>query len=505
MTTRTVRTYGGWRRARGIGLFGLDTTSSLALLACAVALILLATISPRLAAVTAVPVLLLLAVGVVRVNGTPLAAAAARWLRWTHAQARGHTHYRSLTTIGRPAAADLPGVLAPTRLLTATDAQGHEWGLVWNRRTGHLTATLLCAAASTWLVDAEEADSWVAAWGSWLAALGYLPTVAAVAVTIETAPEPGTALREATTARLSPTAPADVQALLAELVARSPAAAADVVTRVSITIDPARSPQRVRHLTDAVAETGRVLTGLESALAGCGLTVLGRARPAQLAGCVRTAFDPSARGEVQRILAADDPALETMLTWQDAGPVGADEHWDHYRHDTGTSVTWAWQEAPRQQVTAGVLTRLLAPGRFPRRVTLVYRPLPAAAAARMLDNQVNAAAFRDAYRRAQHRDESARDLADRHRAQRAAAEEAQGAGVVHLSLYLTVTTLDEAHLEEAVADVEARADQSKIQLRRLHGSQAVGFAATLPAGVLPGLPGLQPGLLPGLSGNGGRR
>jgi len=224
-------------------------------------------------------------------------------------------------------------------------------------------------------------------------------------------------------------------------------------------------------------------------LATCGVTVLGRARPAQLAGYVRAAFDPASRGEVQRILAADDPILDTALTWDTAGPAGTEERWDTYRHDTGLSVTWGWQDAPRQQVTSAVLVRLLAPGRFPRRVTLVYRPLPAGTAARMLESQVNAAAFRDAYRRVQHRDESARDLADRLRAQRAAAEEAQGAGVVLLSLYVTTTAPGRELLTEAVADVEARADQSKIRLRRLYGSQAAGFAATLPAGVLPGIGG----------------
>jgi hypothetical protein len=54
-----------------------------------------------------------------------------------------------------------------------------------------------------------------------------------------------------------------------------------------------------------------------------------------------------------------------------------------------------------------------------------------------------------------------------------------------MSMYLTVTVQDEQDLAAAVADIESRADQSKIRLRRLYGSQAAGFAATLPAGVHP--------------------
>ena len=183
-----VRTYGGWRRTRGIGLLGLDTTSTLSLLAATVALILLATISLQVAAVTAVPTALLLGVGVVQIHGMPMGAIALRWVRWTSGQARGHTSYRSLAAVQQPGSGDLPGVLAPTSLIAASDDLGREWGLVWNRRTGHLTATLLCAAASTWLVDAEESDGWVSNWGTWLASLGYLPMVTAVAVTVETAP-----------------------------------------------------------------------------------------------------------------------------------------------------------------------------------------------------------------------------------------------------------------------------------------------------------------------------
>jgi hypothetical protein len=218
----------------------------------------------------------------------------------------------------------------------------------------------------------------------------------------------------------------------------------------------------------------------------CGVTVLGQARASDLSGVLRTAFDPEARGDVQRAWAESRDGVRAAGM---VGPTATDEQWDCYRHDSGLSVTWGWREAPRQLVTAGVLARLLSPGRSTKRVTLVYRPMPAGHAARLLENQVNAAAFRDAYRRAQRRDESARDMADRLHAQRAAAEEAQGAGVVQRSLYVTTTVTSSQSLEEAVADVEARADQCKIRLRRLYGAQAAGFVATLPVGVLPCLGG----------------
>jgi len=54
--------------------------------------------------------------------------------------------------------------------------------------------------------------------------------------------------------------------------------------------------------------------------------------------------------------------------------------------------------------------------------------------------------------------------------------------VVLMSLYVTATVTDPTLLPEAVADIESRADQSKIQLRRMYGCQAAAFAITLPCG-----------------------
>jgi hypothetical protein len=233
-----------------------------------------------------------------------------------------------------------------------------------------------------------------------------------------------------------------------------------------------------------VAETGRALLGLESSLGVCGVTVLARARAGDLAGIVRTAYDPAARGQINRLLATGiGPDLEEWLNWASAGPAQARERWDSYTHDSGTSVTWSWREAPRQNVTSDVLARLAGPGPYPKRVALQYRPLPAAAAARALDNEVRAAEFRHEYHRRTRRDVTARDMHDHARARQAADEEARGAGVSLLGIYVTVTVTDPAQLPRAAADTEAAAEASKIRLQRLHGAQAAAFAVTLPCGV----------------------
>lgn len=474
----TVRLYGGWRRTRGVGLWGLSPTASVVALACLLVPLLLSSVSLRWGLAAAAPAALVAVLTVTRIGGRSLGALAQRRTRWVLGSLTGR---RS----GRHAAHDLVGTVrwpAPLdglRVLEVAGGRGGVFGVVHDPASGHLSATLRCAASSTWLVDRSDADGWVGTWHTWLAALGYLPAVRWVAVTVDTAPEPGTKLREEVLARLDPRAPADARALLRELVERSPGAAADVQTRVTITFDPAPGARRRAPLPVRLDEVARLLAGLESSLSGCGVTVLGRAGVGDLARTVREAFDPASR---QDRSTADG---REPLGWDESSPVAVEEGWGSYRHDSGTSVTLGWQEAPRAQVTSDVLVRLLSPGRHPRRVTLLYRSLPAGQAARILEGQVNAAAFRDAYRRAQRRDETARDVADRDQARRAAQEEALGAGVVLLSLYVTVTTLDPAHLQAAVADVTARADQSRIRLRPLYGGQAAGFATTLPLGLHP--------------------
>ncbi|MBT8226100.1 MAG: hypothetical protein HKP61_15145 [Dactylosporangium sp.] len=484
-TAEQVPTYGGWRRSRGLGLFGLGSAQTFVVLIALTALIISASLGMRALVIVAVPAMLLIAGTVVRWDGVPLLRGVLQRGRWGWGSARGYTSYRSGMTAAHAQAWQLPGLLAPTVLLAVEDPAG-DYGLVWHQRVGTMTATLRTAAASTWLVDRQQASAWVANWGGWLASLGYLPTLRWITVTVDTAPASGTRLTDYIANRLVPNAPSSAQRVLHQLVAVAPAAAAEVETRVSITFDPAASPARPRGLEASIAEITRTLPGLQDALGSCGLTVLGRITAPQLVAAVRTAFDPDARDDVTRLLGGDVPAgLDGLLDWGTAGPVAAEEHYDRYVHDAAVSVSWAWHEAPRAQVHADVLARLLAPGQYPRRVSLIYRPFSAGAAARIVESEVNAAVFRGVLRTAQKRDESARDRADREQALRAAQEEAAGAGVGLMSLFVTVTVTDPAELGRAVADVESRAEVAKIRLRRLWAGQAAGFATTLPCGICP--------------------
>ena len=480
MSQDSVRTYGGWRERRGFGVAGLDGRGTAAAITATVVVLIVGMFSTTGLLILAPALAVVGVTRWARWRGEPLADTAARHLAFRRARRRGWSAHRA--GLGRPTGAEwtLPGPLSGTVLLSAVDESAHPWAVVWDRRTGCLTGTWLVAPTSTWLVDPDQAETWVAAWHAWLAGLGYAPTVRHVTVTVETTPASPTALAGALGPRLDPTAPTAARTLISDLLNQAPAAAAAVATRVSVTIDPTRAPAPLGELAEQVAEFSRMLTGLASALAGCGVTVLRRATLTDTITWVRCAFDPATTDA----LAGDCPP---DAGWADARPVAADEAWDHYRTDSGHAISYGWDEAPRQAVPADVLTRLIAPGRWRKRITLVLTPTPAAAAARELDLQAQAAVFRAQLKAKTGREETARDLADRDRAHQAAAEEARGAGLVTAQAYATITVTDPDDLSAAAAYLEHRAEQSRIRMRRLYGSQAAGFATGLSVGITPEL------------------
>lgn len=483
-----VRTYGGWRRARGLGL-GRLTPSQTALLVGTALVTSLTTVivGVRPGLVLGVVGVMALGVSLCQRDGISLLDYATAGARYRWAAARGETSYRGGVLARWPQASTLPGVLASTELLDVEVPGRGRCGLVYDPRTGLMSGTLLLSTGGTLLADSDTAAGYVSAWGSILAGLADTPAVRWATVTVEITPDAGPALRHDVDARRDAGAPALARQVLDELVAAAPAAASRVATRLTVTVNPDAGlfgADRARSVADGAAATVRILDSINTSAAGA--EVLRRASAADLIRIVRCAFDPQARHHSAQTWAgaAADPA-DGGLCWGDAGPVGAEEDPQVYRHEEAYSVSWALLEAPRQQVAHNVLLRLLTPGTFARRVTLAYRVLERDEAGAELEREQTAADARAAYRARVRRDENARERKDRTLAAAAAAEEAAGAGLAHLALYVTTTVTDPADLPAARAEVENAAGAARLRLRRMRFAQGAGFAAGLPAGVYP--------------------
>ncbi len=466
------RSYGGWRVSRSVGIGSLDTRQSVMALGGVLAPIAAAFFGGLVPAlVVALPGLALVVLAVLRRDGVLVLDLAAARIRWQIASWRGQTLYRGQILAAYPQVLDLPGVLAPTRLLEAKEpGRSGRVGIVWNQASGDMSATLLLSPAGALLADTATINRQVDAWGQLLASLADDPQIRHATVTIELVPEAGTQLDHHVTGRIAPHAPDLAATVMRQVVQAAPQASSRVSARMTLTLSP-----EAKTVVDAAALVMRSLAGISTSAAGAEL--VRRASATDLIRTVRCAFDP----EVAVV-----PAEEfSVLTWPEAGPVAAEEDYDHYAHDGSISQSWALLEAPRQRVGHAVLLPLLSPGRYARRVTLAYRTLSREEAGTLLEREINAATARAEYRRRTKRDTTARDRADAERAARAASEEAQGAGLVQFALYVTATCQHPDQLPQMRREVEQAAAQSRLRLRLARGGQAGLFAAGLPCGIFP--------------------
>ncbi|TDD56395.1 hypothetical protein E1286_01810 [Nonomuraea terrae] len=482
-TTDSERTYGNWRRPASPGIGELGLMGTLLLLGGLVACLITMMVSLRAALVLAAAIAFVLAPMLLvrdRHGRTGLQIAVAR-LSWLRGRGRGRHLYRSgplgFTHAG---AFQLPGLAACSHVVDATDSRGRDFGLIVVPTTGHYTAVFEASVDGAALVDGDQVDTWVAHWGQWLAGLAYEPSLVAATVTIETAPDLGTRLQREVADNLSPDAPALAAAVLNDVVRTYPAGSAQVSTRIAVTY--AANPRGGR-LRTADAMTREIATRLPGLTAGLSMAGAGAVRPmtsAEIAEAIRIAYDPASHRLLDAARSGGEPLAQP---WDQIGPAAAQEAWDHYRHDSGASVTWGMSEAPRGEVLSPVLTDLLAPHRdiTRKRVSLLYRPYDPGSAARLVERDRKDARFRLGGANAAARDTVAVAAADQ-----SAREEAKGAGVVRFAMLVTATVARPEDLPAAVAAIDTLAPSARVRLRRMYGAQAACFAAALPLGlVLP--------------------
>lgn len=466
--------YGGWRRVRSLGIAGLDGRQTLLLVVAVVVPLVIALLRGLAAALWALPLSAVVAIAsVVMVRGVWVVDLIVAWARFTAARLRGQTAYRAQLWASYPRRWDLPGVLAPTRLLDVHDPGRGRVGVVWNQRGGLMSATYLLSPTGALLADQDTVNYQVQAWGQVLASLADETAISHAAVTVELTPALSSHLPQHVADRIDPSAPALARQVMGEVVAAAPTSTTRIRARMTVSVDTAKA----RDLDSAVTETLRSMGGL--ALSTAGVDVLARASADDLAQIVRTAFDPASEQVV-------DPDAWAQVQWPDAGPVAAQEEWSYYVHDGAYSMTWCLVEAPRQYVTPDVLLPLLLPGPYLQRLTILYRTLSREEAGAVLKREQDTAAARRIYQYKTGRDPSARDEADAARAEQAAAEEAQGAGLCEFSLFVTATANSLEELEEARRHVEQAATQSRLRIRPCWGGQAAAFAVGL------GVAGLYP-------------
>ncbi|QAY64972.1 hypothetical protein ET495_17260 (plasmid) [Xylanimonas allomyrinae] len=476
---QVVHTYGNWRKPKSPGLAGLGLIGTALMLLSLIGLILTMFLGGLLEAVLfalgASVVLMMLALrdkhgrsGMQRISNRVGFAIARR---------RGSNVYRSGPVGATPwGTFQLPGLAAPSRLSEWEDSYRRPFALVHVPSTNHYTVVLACEPDGASLVDQETIDRLVAHWGMWLASLGHEPGIAAVSVTVETAPDTGARLAREIDLNIDESASAVAQAMLREVQETYPKGSAHCRAWIAVTFSGAVNGQR-RKPEDMGRELASRLPGLTAGLSAAGA---GAARPVSAQGLcevIRTAYDPAAALLIDQ---AHAMGQTPDLRWSDVGPTAHEANWGSYRHDGAFSVTWSMTQAPRGDIYDSAFQRLLSP--HPdiarKRVTLLYRPLDAATAAPIVESDKRNAEFHMSAR------PSARAAVDARAAAATARDEARGAGLVNFGAVVTATVLDAEKLPLARAAVDNLAPTARILVRPVYGSQDAAFAAGLPLGIV---------------------
>jgi hypothetical protein len=351
-------------------------------------------------------------------------------------------------------------------------------GVLSEQHRRRLTAVLACRVLAFSLLDPEAQERRLARWGLILSGAAGGP-VRRIQWLERTVPAQGDELARWLHDERDPAVPLRGTPMIEsylELIGASTRAAHEHEVLIAVQLDPRRTADRGRDagVHALIEQTERLAEGLEAAE----VSVLGALGPGQLSRVLRTAFDPYARAELAALEAADP--TRQGLSEANAWPLGAREHWEHYRSDGAWHATFWIGEWPRVDVSPMFMDALLGRSSVVRTVAVTFEPIAPERSTR----EAEAAITRDhADRELRHRfgqAETARQRQAQDAAMRREAELAAGHAEVRLAGFVTVTGRDHDDLRRACAEVHEQAVRARLELHRMYGQQADAFAFTLP-------------------------
>lgn len=353
-----------------------------------------------------------------------------------------------------------------------------ELGVVRDRLTGAMVAALPVRGGAFALADPVDKERRLAAWGSVLAGLSRAGSPVDRVQWVERASAGnGAALRryleEAAVPpglhdAVSPNPAEAARRSYAELIAGAGGSSLEHECLVVLAVHPRRAGRAPRGFGRGeqalMGLLRREVRLLQGQLRGAELAAADPLDPAGLAAALRAGFEPGARGP-----------LGPGGAW----PLATAESWSSLRTDGAWHATYWVAEWPRVEVGPDFLAPLLLGGAR-RTVSVTFAPVAPERARRQAESARTAGVADEELRRragflpTAKRSREAEGIAQRE------AELADGHAELRFSGYVAVTGPDPEALEAACAEVEALAQQARLELRRLYGQQRDAFTWTLP-------------------------
>lgn len=491
-TLEEPRTYGNFRKPKSYVMGTLGMMASIAVIvSCivfAMVLFFIGIVEALVFFVVAGTVIGLLA-WKDRHGRSTLENIAAR-LSWAKAKAKGEHIYRS-GIVGDGSALHLPGLLSRTEIFPCVDSMLRPFALLRHGKSNDFTVVFKASPNGYTLTDGFDLETTVDRWGRWLVKAAHEPGLRQVQVTVETRPDHGQALRREIAMQQSEFAPPLAVDIMKDTISTYPSGSATVTTHLAMTFTGSRRG-RNRGVQEVSKQLASRLPALIKDLPGTGAGPCTALDEIDLAMLVRQAFNPSDTDIIAQAEAVGQSPRELVTVWRAAGPTAWDEHWDHLRHDSGVSVTWAVTNVTGEML-ATTIQPILAPHEdVPvKRVSIIYRPQSPDKSALLAEKDKTNAG---------HRVRNARNPSSRAEHELAAATatadaEAKGAAVVDFSVLVTATDKDikpvregdpghKADMADAMAAVDTLAPSVRFQHRLVYGAQATAFTTNLPLGIV---------------------
>jgi hypothetical protein len=383
---------------------------------------------------------------------------------------------RPVRRIGHPRPSP-PAALTGVRLVDAR-YRDRALGAISDQRGRLLTAVLACRGGSFAMLDREAQERRLARWGALLAGAAVTP-VRRLQWVERTVPAQGDELARYLHAERDPGVPLrgtpSIDSYM-ELIQTTAQVTHEHEVLLAVQVDArrAREPHDTGPMDVLVRETERIARSLEAAE----VTVLGALPAGRLARALRTAFDPYVGGELAALQTAD-PARGS-LPEASAWPVGAREHWDHYRADGALHVTYWIAGWPRVAVSPMFMDAILGRSSTVRSVAVTFEPLPPSRSTREVEAAVTRDRADSELRRRFGQSETARQRQAQASTMRRESELAEGHAEVRLAGFVTVSGRDAEELRRSCAEVLEHAARARLELHRMYGQQAEAFTFTLP-------------------------
>lgn len=399
--------------------------------------------------------------------------------RFTHLQRvdSGETLFLGSTFTAQNKGLTLPGVLSTLKVRDEVDGLGNPVQLIHHTRADQLSVTIESAPAGISMNTQTKTTDLVSNYASWLSSLSGENGLRGAQVVIDSVFESSAPLAESILSNLKPDAPEVAQQIARESAGMLPER---VATVRAYTVLGYKISELADDVDGAAAEVLSMIPRHLKALSAAGAGVSQVMADADYADMLYTAYDPRRNAEVAQEIKDEIPAYRAF---EGAGPAYFNS--SHPRvvlHDGVASMTIMMTEPSKSKITDHSFEKLFAPNRnfLRKRVSLIYRPVPASAQHSRVNNASRATTTEVSSKKRR----TAFDKKKKAAAEAAMNQAAEGAVIQEWALMVTVT-FEPTRAAQRTAENELKALMGGMKWCFADFSADAAFHQTLPLGLFP--------------------